>query len=147
MLIIGLGYHRLWSHKAYQAFPPLRYLLAGIGAGTLQTPINRWARQHRAHHRYIDTVQDPYNVKKGLVWSHIGWMLFQNEVPWGKVDISDIESDPVVIWQERHYLTLMTLSGWILPGAIAHFGWNDLAGGLSKRVLSGSCWVGSLPRS
>jgi fatty-acid desaturase len=32
---------------------------------------------HRAHHRYTDTDKDPYNVKKGFLWAHIGWVIWK----------------------------------------------------------------------
>ena len=101
-----------------------------MGAGALQLSIKNWVRHHRAHHRYTDTEKDPYNAKKGLLWSHMGWILFDSEVPWGEVDISDLENDSAVVWQDRHYLHLCILTGWILPASIAYLGWDDWQGGL-----------------
>ena len=141
----------------------MRYLLAGLGAGALQLSIKNWVRHHRAHHRYTDTEKDPYNAKKGLFWSHMGWILFDNEVPWGEVDISDLENDSAVVWQDRHYPYLCILTGWILPASIAYLGWDDWQGGLlyggSLRVvfvsqvtflinsLAHSHWAGTQPLS
>ena len=96
----------------------------------MQLSIKNWVRHHRAHHRYTDTEKDPYNAKKGLLWSHMGWILFDSEVPWGEVDISDLENDSAVVWQDRHYLHLCILTGWILPASIAYLGWDDWQGGL-----------------
>lgn len=31
----------------------------------------------RAHHRYTDTDKDPYSVRKGLLYSHFGWMVMK----------------------------------------------------------------------
>lgn len=101
-----------------------------MGTGALQLSIKNWVRHHRAHHRYTDTEKDPYNAKKGLLWSHMGWILFDSEVPWGEVDISDLENDSAVVWQDRHYLHLCILTGWILPASIAYLGWDDWQGGL-----------------
>lgn len=101
-----------------------------MGAGALQLSIKNWVRHHRAHHRYTDTEKDPYNAKKGLLWSHMGWILFDSEVPWGEVEISDLENDSAVVWQDRHYLHLCILTGWILPASIAYLGWDDWQGGL-----------------
>ena len=60
----------------------------------------------------------------------MGWILFDSEVPWGEVDISDLENDSAVVWQDRHYLHLCILTGWILPASIAYLGWDDWQGGL-----------------
>ena len=46
-----VGYHRLWSHRAYNASRPLEYFLAVAGGGSVQGAIWWWARGHRSHHR------------------------------------------------------------------------------------------------
>jgi stearoyl-CoA desaturase (delta-9 desaturase) len=69
---ITAGYHRLWSHRSYNASKPLEYALAMAGAGAVQGSIKWWSRGHRAHHRYTDTELDPYNAHLGFFWSHIG---------------------------------------------------------------------------
>lgn len=124
------GYHRLWAHKAYRASPPLKYLLAILGAGSWQWSIIWWVTHHRAHHRYLDTHRDPYNARRGLFYSHIGWLLVRHSpASWGKVDISDVVNDLVALWQRRYYLVLAFLSGLVFPAAVAHLGWNDWMGG------------------
>lgn len=71
---ITAGYHRLWAHKSYNATLPLELFLALCGGGGVEGSIRWWARDHRAHHRYTDTSKDPYSVRKGLLYSHLGWM-------------------------------------------------------------------------
>jgi stearoyl-CoA desaturase (delta-9 desaturase) len=140
----------------------LQYTLAILGAGALQRTIKWWVCHHRAHHRYVDTYRDPYNAKSGLLWSHIGWVLTRyDRKNWGAVDISDIENDPVVVWQHKNYLILAAISGGIFPVLVAHFGWNDWKGGLLYACI-GRCilnwhlvwtinslahWVGDQPYS
>ncbi|KAJ5920917.1 hypothetical protein N7466_009243 [Penicillium verhagenii] len=46
------------------------------------------------------------------------------------VDISDLENDPVVEWQDRYYIPLAASMSFVVPGLIAWLGWGDLAGGL-----------------
>ena len=59
-LSITGGYHRLWSHKAYEAHPALKWFYALWGAGALQNSILIWSSDHRRHHRYVDDNQrDP----------------------------------------------------------------------------------------
>jgi stearoyl-CoA desaturase (Delta-9 desaturase) len=55
----------------------MKIFLAVVGAGTLQWSIRWWAYNHRAHHRYVDTELDPYNARKGLIHSHIGWLILK----------------------------------------------------------------------
>ena len=124
------GYHRLWTHRSYQARLPLRIFLALIGAGALQLLIRKWARDHRAHHRFVDTHRDPYNSRRGLFYSHIGWILSYDEHNFGRgIDLSDLDGDPVVVWQQRTYYPLAGLTGFLLPAAIAGLLWDDWYGG------------------
>ena len=39
------------------------------GTGALQGSIKWWSLLHRAHHRYTDTEQDPYNSQRGFFYS------------------------------------------------------------------------------
>jgi stearoyl-CoA desaturase (delta-9 desaturase) len=100
---ITAGYHRLWAHTSYKATLPLKIYLAAMGAASVEGSARWWSRDHRAHHRYTDTEKDPYSVRKGLLYSHIGWMVMkQNPKRIGRTDISDLNDDPVVVWQHRH---------------------------------------------
>ncbi|KAJ5897774.1 Acyl-CoA desaturase [Penicillium tannophilum] len=134
-LAITGGYHRLWSHRAYTASSTLKLFLAIIGAGAGQGSIIFWCRGHRAHHRYVDTDDDPYSIKKGFFHAHIGWMLYENEgIPYGvpinrQVDISDLKSDPIVRWQHRNYVPLFLLVGYIAPSLVCGLHHGDYLGG------------------
>ncbi|KAK0506400.1 delta 9-fatty acid desaturase protein [Armillaria luteobubalina] len=126
---ITAGYHRLWSHRSYNASLPLQYILAMAGAGCLQGSIKWWSRGHRAHHRYTDTDLDPYNAHRGLFYSHIGWMLVKPRRKPGVADVSDLSKNNVVKWQHKHYLTLILAMGFVFPSLIAWLGWGDAKGG------------------
>ncbi|KAJ5653743.1 hypothetical protein N7490_000746 [Penicillium lividum] len=127
---ITIGYHRLWAHRSFQACTALRIFLAAIGAAQNQWSIMWWVKHHRAHHRYTDTDQDPYNANRGVLFSHMGWLIGKNEASWGPVDLSDLKDDPVVIWQRLLYYPLLIVVGFLLPGAVAHYGWHDWKGGM-----------------
>src|SRR5690606_7292305 len=49
---ITAGYHRLWSHRAYDANPLVKAFFAFWGACALQNSILIWASGHRRHHRH-----------------------------------------------------------------------------------------------
>ena len=123
------GYHRLWSHTSYSAILPIQIFLALVGGGAIQGSIRWWSRNHRAHHRYTDTLKDPYSVQLGILYSHMGWMIFkQNPQKIGRVDISDINNDPVVIWQHRNFLSIALGMGFVFPCVVAGLGWGELDG-------------------
>ncbi|KAF9733871.1 stearoyl-CoA 9-desaturase [Paraphaeosphaeria minitans] len=127
---ITAGYHRLWAHKSYNATLPLKIFLAAVGGGAVEGSIRWWSRDHRAHHRYTDTNKDPYSVRKGLMYSHLGWMVMkQNPKRIGRTDITDLNEDVVVVWQHKHYLNVVFFMGLIFPTLVAGLGWGDWMGG------------------
>ena len=121
---IGSGYHRLWSHRTYQAHWSLRLFLALWGGQALQNSVLIWSARHRVHHRHVDdNERDPYSIGRGFWFAHIGWML--RDYPSGKIDYSlvkDLQRDPIVAWQHRWYWPmtifmnagLPLLLGWML---------------------------------
>ncbi|MFT5839539.1 MAG: stearoyl-CoA desaturase (delta-9 desaturase) [Flavobacteriales bacterium] len=115
---ITAGYHRLWSHKAYEANKFVRVVLAIGGAMSLQNSILHWCSDHRIHHRHVDDNEhDPYSAKKGFWYSHIGWMLREYQIQ-RYADYSncrDLQKDPVVMWQHKHYLKIMLGANFGIP--------------------------------
>ncbi|MEM9758382.1 MAG: fatty acid desaturase [Pseudomonadota bacterium] len=141
-LSITGGYHRLWSHKAYEAHWSVRLWFALWGAGALQNSILIWAADHRRHHRHVDDDErDPYSAGRGLWFSHIGWMLRQ--YPTNNEDFSNVKDllrDPIVVWQDKHYVALTTFMNLGLP-LLLGFALGDVVGtvllvGLLRLVLN-----------
>ena len=144
--LMFVGYHRLWSHRAFTATLPLRIVLAWMGSMGFQGSIKWWVLRHRLHHRYVDSVlwdsltqsrftdsptHDPYAATNGLFFSHCGWIFRKPSYPRMRlIERGDLEADPVVRFQHRHYFPIALSSSIILPAVIGHFGWNDGMGGL-----------------
>ncbi len=114
---IGSGYHRLWSHRAYEAHWIMRLYLAIVGGMTIQNSILIWCIRHRFHHRYVDNNdKDPYSIGRGFWFAHVGWMLRDYES--GKLDwsvVPDLERDPIVAWQHKYYWPLVLVTNIALP--------------------------------
>lgn len=106
---IGSGYHRLWSHRAYEAHWLMRLYLAIVGGMAIQNSILIWCIRHRFHHRDVDdNDKDPYSIGRGFWFAHIGWMLRDYES--GRLDwsvVPDLERDKIVAWQHRYYWPLL----------------------------------------
>lgn len=115
---ITAGYHRLWSHKAYQANWLVRAAFMLGGTFATQNSILHWASDHRSHHRNVDDlVNDPYSASKGFWYSHIGWMLrdYDNPTDSQYENCEDLKKDSIVMWQHRHYLPLVIAVNFGIP--------------------------------
>ena len=126
---ITCGYHRLFAHATYEGRPALKLAYLLFGAMALQNSALHWSAGHRIHHRYIDDLErDPYCARRGFWFSHIGWML--RTYPSGQADFScvrDLQRDPLVMWQHRHYLLLALALNFGLPLLLGWLG-GDLLG-------------------
>ena len=111
--------------------PALRIYLALAGASAVQGSIRWWVRDHRVHHRFTDTKKDPYGVNNGIWHAHVGWLLFQRDKSkLTRPDMSDLDSDPVVIWQHRNFLAILFTMAAVLPISVCGLAWQDWYGGL-----------------
>eukprot|EP01121_Diplochlamys_sp_Union-15-3_P014001 TRINITY_DN4424_c0_g3_i7.p1 TRINITY_DN4424_c0_g3~~TRINITY_DN4424_c0_g3_i7.p1 ORF type:complete len:347 (-),score=59.32 TRINITY_DN4424_c0_g3_i7:31-1071(-) len=127
---ITVGYHRLFAHRSYDAIWPIRLFFLAAGTSAFQGTALWWCRDHRAHHRYVDTPKDPYSIKKGFFWAHMGWLLKkQDTAAIGHVDASDLENDPIIRFQDKYYTILAVLLGIVLPVLVCGLGWGDYWGG------------------
>lgn len=109
-LSITAGYHRLWSHKTYQAHPALRWFFALGGALAIQNSVLHWSSDHRVHHRHVDNDDvDPYSAGRGFWYSHMGWMLreYQASRYQDYSNVRDLQKDPIVEFQHRHYWAMV----------------------------------------
>lgn len=128
MLALTAGYHRLFAHPTYRAAWILRLYHVLFGAGSAQASALLWASDHRVHHARGDEEEDPYNIRKGFWWAHIGWLLYRAP-PSDFKNVRDLEADPLLRFQHRHYVALMLAVGFALPTGIAAL-WGDALGGL-----------------
>jgi stearoyl-CoA desaturase (delta-9 desaturase) len=70
------GYHRYFSHNSYKTSRVFQFILAFIAGTSAQLGCLWWAAHHRHHHQYSDTEKDIHSaVRKGLFFSHIGWIM------------------------------------------------------------------------
>lgn len=118
-LSITTGYHRLFSHRSYDAHPVVKWILVFIGTSAWQSSVLKWCTDHRVHHSEVDTDEDPYSINKGFWYAHLGWMFWKMPADF-KINCPDLEKDPVLRFQHQHYIKLAIAIGFLLPAAI---GW------------------------
>lgn len=71
---IGLGYHRLLTHRGFKVPKWLEYTLSLFGTLALQSGPLSWVSTHRIHHAFTDQENDPHSPRHGTYWAHIGWI-------------------------------------------------------------------------
>jgi Fatty-acid desaturase len=115
---IGLGYHRLLTHRGYKAPKWLEYFLTLCGTLALQSGAISWVTTHRLHHAFTETDKDPHSPIKGLYWAHIGWIFqgtAQNQSEETMQRYSpDLMKDPVHRFMNRWYWITPILVGVVL---------------------------------
>ena len=129
LVSITAGYHRYFAHRSYETYWPIKLFWLLIGAGSFQGSALKWATDHRRHHRFVDTEDDPYNINQGFFYAHLGWLVLDDNPKYkGKFE-TDLSRDKLVAWQHRHYLPLAfamafgfpALVGWMLGSALGGF--------------------------
>ncbi|CAI5714158.1 hypothetical protein KXD40_007950 [Peronospora effusa] len=129
---ITAGAHRLWSHRSYKAKLPLRVFLMLCNSMAFEGTIFEWSRDHRVHHKGSDTTADPHNSKRGLFFSHMGWVMVRKHknvhLAGKKLDFSDLLADPVVTFQIRHYLKMVLLMCYLVPTVVGYYLGSPWAG-------------------
>lgn len=132
-LIAGMattaGYHRLFSHRSYEASLPVRILMLITGLLGLQGSALEWSLDHRAHHKYVDRDKDPYSIKKGFWFAHILWIFKTRPRDWRPSHNADLFRDKYAFFQHRYFMPLAILINFVVPTAIAGIFWGDAWGG------------------
>ena len=78
MFGITAAYHRLFAHRSYKASAPVRLFYLLFGAASVQNSALKWSSDHRLHHSRTDQDEDPYNIRRGFFWAHIGWIFYKD---------------------------------------------------------------------
>ena len=143
---ITFGYHRLLSHRAFEASWPVRLLSLLSGATAMEDSALNWCSDHRRHHKHTDHDHDPYNIQLGFWHAHIGWIMFRRDLEKTLDNVKDLERDPLIRWQHRWWAVigiglgfgLPTLLGYMLDGVLGAWA-GLLIGGMARLVAVHHC--------
>lgn len=135
---VGLGWHRLLTHRSFTAPKWLEYTLVTIGTLSMQNSPDRWVATHRIHHKFTETENDPHSSKPGFWWAQIGWILWgtaqDHDDATMKRYIPDLLKDKGLVLISRFYLVPIVLSAFLF---YAIGGWSMVAWGVAGRVVFG----------
>jgi stearoyl-CoA desaturase (delta-9 desaturase) len=135
---ITIGYHRLFTHRAFETSTAMRTLLAICGSMAVEGSVITWVADHRKHHAFADEEGDPHSphvhaeegfvgAVKGLWHAHVGWMLGDNTH--GRASARrfapDLVDDKPIRWVNRTFLF------WVGMSLLIPFALGFLLSGLS----------------
>ncbi len=139
---ISVGYHRMLTHRAFQAHPAVRATLLVLGSMALQGTPADWAATHIRHHANADKEGDPHSPLEGFWHAHLGWLLKDRFVRTGPVH-DNLTEDPVVR-RVGELFPVIAVATFLIPAAIgglAHMSflgaWQGFLWGGAVRVFMG----------
>ncbi len=133
MFAVTGGYHRYFSHRAFNTSRIFQFVLAFLAQSTAQKSVLWWAAKHRHHHLHSDTTDDVHSPRHtGFVYAHLGWIFAR------KHDVADLATVPDLAryrelrWLHRFEqapalilaLACFAFGGW--QGLVVGFVWSTL---------------------
>ena len=123
---IEVGFHRHFSHRAFQTTTPIRVILAILGAMAAQGGVIFWVAHHRRHHQCTDQAGDPHSPNlhgdgiwgrlRGLWHAQVGWLL-EGEITTSSMFAKDLLRDPV-IFKVNELQQIWVILGLVIPGVL-----------------------------
>ncbi|KDR81080.1 hypothetical protein GALMADRAFT_61389 [Galerina marginata CBS 339.88] len=152
---VTIGYHRLYSHRAFRATFGVRIILTILGTAACQGSIKWWCLRHRMHHvrlfsllisirRLLKRLPPSYAPSKGLFYAHIGWLFHKPTYErMEMIERDDLMKDPI---------PLTFFLGFVCPALLGSLWHETMAGfvwgGLVARLISALAhWKGLQPYS
>jgi len=141
---VGMGYHRLLTHRGYKTHKWLEYVLTTCGTLALEGGPFFWVATHRVHHQNTDVEGDPHSPRDGGFWAHMGWIItgraMHNHSDSLLPYIPDLRKDKFHTFISKWHWVPITLSGFIL---LALGGWKWVMWGVFLRTVLGlhSTWL------
>jgi stearoyl-CoA desaturase (delta-9 desaturase) len=144
---ITVGFHRLFTHRAFETNRVVQFILAALGSMALQGPLLKWVAFHRRHHQHSDTPEDPHSplhqgqgvlgLLGGLWHAHLGW-IFKPDPPHMSRYVKDLRQSRLLrtisalfpLWVVVSLLLPTVLGGlltWSWMGALFGLVWGGLA--------------------
>ncbi len=131
---VTVGFHRMLTHRSFQAHPVVKLLLLILGSMAFEGPAISWAATHTQHHARSDREGDPHSPADGFLHAHIGW-IFRDSAADPKVYCRHLLNDRIVMFVSKTALL------WAILSLAIPFGIGWLVGGWPL-ALTGLLWGG-----
>jgi stearoyl-CoA desaturase (delta-9 desaturase) len=143
---VTVGYHRMFTHRAFDAPRPVKYTLAVLGSMAVQGSLIDWVADHRKHHAFTDEDGDPHSphghgggikgALHGLWHAHMGWLLDTQGAAEKRRYAKDLLEDRGMRKISRKFPQIV-LAGLAIPAVLGFVLTGTLLG-----ALTGLLWGG-----
>lgn len=106
---LGIGFHRLLSHRQFNTYRPVEITLAFLGTISAFGPLLFWVSSHQAHHKYTDTLKDPTSPTRGFWHAVLTWNLkksCETEISLKSVGPIKVLKDPVLMFFSNNFYVI-----------------------------------------
>ncbi|MGI9106079.1 MAG: acyl-CoA desaturase [Pyrinomonadaceae bacterium] len=135
---IGMGYHRLLTHRGFKTPKFVEYFLTVCATLTLESGPIQWIATHRIHHSHTDAPGDPHSPRDGTWWAHMGWILTgtaqQHDEATLRRYAPDLIKDPFHVWLSKWFWVPVVVLGVLL---LVFGGWSVFFWGMFLRTTFG----------
>ncbi|HEY2462400.1 MAG TPA: acyl-CoA desaturase [Candidatus Acidoferrum sp.] len=135
---IGVGYHRLLTHRGYKTPVWLEYFLTFCGTLALEGGPIAWVATHRVHHQNTDKEGDPHSPRDGGLWAHMGWIVTGKAMHQNTAEllpyVPDLRKHKFHMFISKYHWVSMVLLGAILYPI---GGWSCVMWGVFLRTIVG----------
>jgi stearoyl-CoA desaturase (delta-9 desaturase) len=115
---IGMGYHRLLTHRGYKTPKWVEYFLTLCATLALEGGPIFWVATHRIHHQFSDQDGDPHSPRDGKWWSHMGWILTGKSMHHDTSTLAhyvpDLAKDKFHVWITKYHYVPIIVVGVVL---------------------------------
>jgi stearoyl-CoA desaturase (Delta-9 desaturase) len=142
---ITVGFHRLFTHRSFETYGVVQFVLGVLGSMAVQGSLLHWVAMHRRHHQYSDRPGDPHSPylhRRGLIgllgglWhSHLGW-IFQPNPPGLEHYVKDLRQSRLLRVVSALFIVWVGL-GLLVPAVL-----GGLLTGTWAGVWTGLIWGG-----
>src|SRR6201990_1256915 len=143
---VTLGYHRMFTHRAFESSRTFRAIVAILGSMAVQGSVITWVADHRKHHTFTDQDGDPHSPHlsgpgfwgaiKGLWHAHVGWLFESVGTAERERFAADLLKDRVVRVVDRLFF------GWVGLSFAIPFALGGVLGGGLGAAVSALLWGG-----
>ena len=149
---VTLGYHRMFTHRAFESSRVFRAIIAVLGSMAVEGSVITWVADHRKHHTFTDQEGDPHSphlagpgfwgAVKGLWHAHVGWLFETVGAAERERFASDLLKDRVLRVIDKLFFVWVALTfaipfalGWVIGGGLGAALTALLWGGLVRVFL------------